>query len=192
MQSKPVMILSLLLGTLVVAGCSKQEPAQAGGAVEAASTEAAAAPAAAPHALACDMVTAAEMSVILGTTVQAMAGSNERPPSATECRYQTGEPSPSEDAMAQGAVEPIYAEVEVDWGGGDQETLGTAADLVNGASTLDAADPLKGLGDRAYKVTNDQVFISTKGDLMMIRFSRRSGDVAARARKIFETAQPRM
>lgn len=191
MQAKPAVILSFALATMVGAGCSKQEASPAAGA-PAVSTEAAATPAAAPHALACDMVTAAEMSVILGTTVQATAGSNERPPSATECRYQTGEPSPSEDAMAQGAVEPIYAEVEVDWGGGDQETLGTAADLVNGASTLDAADPLKGLGDRAYKVTNDQVFISTKGDLMMIRFSRRSGDVAARARKIFEAAQPRM
>ncbi len=85
-----------------------------------------------------------------------------------------------------------YAEVEVDWGGGDPQTLGTAAGLANGAATMDAADPLKGLGDRAYKVTADQVFISSHGDLMMIRFPRRSEDVSAKARKIFETAKPRM
>lgn len=85
-----------------------------------------------------------------------------------------------------------YAEVEVDWGGGDPAVLDSSAGLANGAATMDAADPLKGLGDRAYKVTSDQVFISTKGNLMMIRFARRSEDAAAKARKIFETAQPRM
>jgi len=35
-----------------------------------------------------------------------------------------------------------------------------------------AVDPLKGLGDRAYQVTADQVLIGTRGNLMMIRFAR--------------------
>ena len=68
----------------------------------------------------------------------------------------------------------------------------TAAGLANAAAPAGAVDPLKGLGDRAYKVTADQVFISTHGNLMMIRFPRRSVDVTAKARRIFETAAPRM
>ena len=55
-----------------------------------------------------------------------------------------------------------------------------------------AVDPLKGLGDRAYQVTADQVFISTQGNLMMIRFARGADDVIAKARRIYETAQARM
>ncbi len=193
MQSKPAIVLSLLLGTLVSASCSKQESSQSAGAPATAAVEAtAAAPAAVLRARACDLVTAAEMSAILGGAVLATAGGNERPPVATECIYQSPAAAATNDALAEVAGPNPYAEMEVDWGGGDVETLGTAADLVNGASTLDAADPLKNLGDRAYKVTSDQVFISTHGNLMMIRFPRRSEDVAAKARKIFETAQPRM
>lgn len=192
MQAKPAVILSLALATMFSAGCSKQEASPAAGAPAAAAEAAAAAPAPAQHATACELVTAAEMSAILGGTVQASAGGNERPPAATECLYQSPTATNTGSGLDELASAGPYAEIEVDWGGGDPAVLDSSAGLVNGASTLDAADPLKGLGDRAYKVTNDQVFISTKGNLMMIRFARRSEDAAAKARKIFETAQPRM
>ena len=70
--------------------------------------------------------------------------------------------------------------------------MDTATGLVKGAAPAVAADPLAGLGDRAYQVTASQVFISKNGDLMMIRFAPRAADVIANARKIYETAQARM
>ena len=192
MQFKPFMVLTLALATLAATGCSKDAAAPDIAAATATAEAATAAPAPAQHATACTLVTAAEMSAIFGSPVVASAGSNERPPAATECIYETENAPPPPPEYELNAVLSPYAEVEVDWGGGDPEALGTAAGLANSAATMDAADPLKGLGDRAYKVTADQVFISTHGNLMMIRFARRSEDVAAKARKIFETAQPRM
>ncbi len=198
MNSKPAVVLSLLLGSLVSAGCSKQEPSQAAGIPDATAASAEAAPAApaaaavAQHASACDLITAAEMSTILGGTVAASAGGNERPPAATECIYQSPGATTTGSGLDELAGTNPYAEVEVDWGGGDPAVLDTSAGLANGAAAMDAANPLKGLGDRAYKVTGDQVFISTHGHLMMIRFPRQSVDVSAKARRIFEAAQPRM
>ena len=195
MHSKPVIVVSLLLGTLVSAGCSKQEPSPDSGAAAATAPTAEsspAAPAQAQHAKACDLVTAAEMSEILGGAVQASAGGNERPPAATECIYQSPNATTAGSGLDELASANPYAEVEVDWGGGDPEVLDTSAGLANGAAAMNAADPLKDLGDRAYKVTADQVFISTHGHLMMIRFPPQSVDVSAKARRIFETAQPRM
>lgn len=190
MRTRPAVVLSLMLVTFISAGCSKQAPSPAPGAP--AATVEAAAPAPAQHASACDLVTASEMSAILGGTVQAKAGGNERSPAATECLYQSPAAQTTGSGLDELAGTNPYAEVEVDWGGGDPEVVGTAANQVNGAAQMDAASPLKGLGDRAYTVTADQVFISTHGNLMMVRFPRRSEDVAQKARRIFETAQPRM
>ena len=196
MRTKPAVVLSLMLVTFISAGCSKQAPSPAAGApaatVEAAAAAPAPSPAPAQHASACDLVTASEMSAILGGTVQATAGGNERPPAATECIYQSPAAQTTGSGLDELAGANPYAEVEVDWGGGDPEVLGAAANLANGAAQMDAASPLKGLGDHAYTVTADQVFISTHGNLMMIRFPRRSEKVAQTARRIFETAQPRM
>lgn len=193
MHSKPALVLSLLLATLASAGCSKQESSPPA-ATPAATAEATppAAPAQAQHASACELVTASEMSAILGGTVQASAGGNERPPAATECIYQSAGATTTGSGLDELASANPYAEVEVDWGGGDPVVLGASADLANAAATMDAANPLKGLGDRAYQVTADQVFISTHGNLMMIRFARQSVDAKAKARRIFEAAQPRM
>lgn len=195
MKCKPAIVLSLLLGSVVSAGCSQQAPSQAPGTPDATAANADAAPAAPTpiqHARACDLITAAEMSTILGGTVRTSAGGNERPPAATECIYQSPGATTTGSGLDELAGANPYAEVEVDWGGGDSVVLDKSAGLANGAATLDAANPLKGLGDRAYKVTGDQVFISTHGDLMMIRFPRQSVDVSAKARRIFEAAQPRM
>lgn len=195
MKFKPAIVLFLLLGSVVSAGCSRQAPSPAPGTPDATAANADAAPAAptpTQHARACDLITAAEMSTILGGTVQTSAGGNERPPAATECIYQSPGATTTGSGLDELAGANPYAEVEVDWGGGDPVVLDKSAGLANGAATLDAANPLKGLGDRAYKVTGDQVFISTHGDLMMIRFPRQSVDVSAKARRIFEAAQPRM
>ena len=192
MRTKPAALLTLFLGAVFSVGCSKDEAPQV--AATTATPEAAPpAPDQKQRASACDLVTASEMSAILGGEVTASAGSNERPPTATECMY-----SPVAGAGQEVGLESVagpenpYAELEVDWGAGDPQVTETAVDLANSAAPAGVVNPLQGLGDRAYKVTADQVFISTQGDLMMIRFPRMSVDVAAKARRIYETAKPRM
>jgi hypothetical protein len=176
MCTKPIALFAVFVSGLLAAGCSKESASP----VAATATQAtAAAPDAKKRASACDMVTQAEMSAILGGAVVAAAGGNDRPPASTECIY-TSTAGPS-----------LSAELEVDWGGGDPKVLGTAAGLAQGAAPAGAVDPLQGLGDRAYQVTADQVFISTQGDLMMIRFPPRTADVIAKARRIYETAKAR-
>lgn len=184
-----VSVPSFCLGSLLlVAACSKPTVADTGANATAAATTAAAS----KHGKACDMVTAAEMSTILGGPVIAAAGGNERPPSSTECIYSPIDGSdPANAELPDGSATP-YAEVQVDWGGGDAKVLDTATGLANAAAPVGAVDPLKGLGDRAYKVTADQVFISTHGDLMMIRFLRKTGEVNAKARRIYDTAKGRI
>lgn len=138
------------------------------------------------------MVTAAEMSAILGGPVIAAAGGNDRPPSSTECIYSPADGSnPANAELPNGSSTP-YAELQVDWGAGDAQVLDTATGLASAAAPAAAAGPLKGLGERAYKVTAYQVFISTHGDLMMIRFLPRTGEVDSKARRIYETAQGRI
>ena len=183
-----VAVPSLCMGSLLLlAACSKPNDADTG-----ANAAAAATTAPVKHGKACDMVTAAEMSAILGGPVIAAAGGNERPPSATECIYSPADGSnPANAELPDGSATP-YAELEVDWGGGDVQVLDTATGLANTAAPVGAVDSLTGLGDRAYKVTAEQVFISTHGDLMMIRFLRKTGEVNAKARRIYETAKGRM
>lgn len=191
MRTTPAAFLAVLLWAGSSPGCSRSEtpPVAATTTTPAAAT---AAPDQKQRAKACDLVTAAEMSTLLGGTVTAAAGGNERPPSATECIYSSGAGTRDESGLDAVAGPNPYAELEVDWGGGDPAVTDTAAGLANAAAPAGAVDPLKGLGDRAYKVTADQVFISTHGNLMMIRFPRQSVEVNAKARKIFETAAPRM
>lgn len=189
MRRRIAFLPCLCLGALLLAGCSKETTQPAASAT---GTVAATAPASKARAKACEMVTAAEMSAILGGPVLAAAGGNDRPPSSTECIYSPADGSnPAKAEMPNGSATP-YAELQVDWGGGDAQVLDTATGLVKSAAPAVAADPLKGLGERAYKVTAYQVFISTHGDLMMIRFLPRTGEVNAKARKIYETAQGRI
>lgn len=191
MRTTPAAFLVVLLCAGFSTGCSRSETPQVA-ATTATPPAANAVPEQEKRAKACDLVTAAEMSTILGGAVTAAAGGNERPPSATECIYSSGAGAGDESGLDAVAGPNPYAELEVDWGGGDPAVTDTAAGLANAAAPAGAVDPLKGLGDRAYKVTADQVFISTHGDLMMIRFPRQSVDVTAKARRIFETGAPRM
>ena len=198
MRAHQNVLVSVFLSAVLGSGCSKDNPASVDATTPSATaTETVAVtPDTKKHVSACDMVTQSEMSAILGGEVTAAPGGNDRPPASTECIYsQVGgwrpDVEPTSFAEMQAAPGP-YAELEVDWGGGDPQALGTAAGLAQGAAPAGAVDPLAGLGDRAYQVTPDQVFISTHGDLMMIRFARRSSDVVAKARRIYETAKPRM
>ena len=177
-------LLAVCCSALLGVGCSKEDAAPAA-APSAATTPAraqatAAVPAARKRASACELVTPAEMSAILGKTVAAAVGDNDRPPASTECIY------------ASAAAPGSDAELQVDWGAGDPQVLGQAAGLAQGAAPVGAVTGLEGLGERAYQVTADQVFISTQGNLMMIRFMPGSDDVLAKARRIYETAKARM
>lgn len=182
MRILPVVLFTLGAIASFLSGCSKQDdPAVAAKTATTVTTPAitAVAPAARTRPSACNLVTQAEMSAILGGAVIAAAGGNERPPSSTECIYSSpAGPSP-------------YAELQVDWGGGDPQALGAAAGLAKGV-VAGAVDSLQGLGERAYQVTAEQVFISTGGNLMMIRFLPKSGDVIPKARRIYETARSKM
>ena len=200
MRTRLVSMPWLCLGALLLAACSKEastptaaaDGSPAATATSATATAAAPKPGARKRGKACDMVSAAEMSAILGGPVVAAAGGNDRPPSSTECIYSPADGSnPANAELPNGSATP-YAELEVDWGAGDVQTLDTATGLVNSAAPVAAADSLKGLGERAYKVTAYQVFISDQGNLMMIRFLPRTGEVNSKARRIYETAKGRM
>lgn len=173
-DKKTIALFTLCLGAALCGSCSNE------GSSPAADKATTATPASTKHASACDLVTPAEMSTILGVAVLAAPGGNDRPPASTECIYSSAA-GPEPDA-----------ELEVDWGSGDPQVLGAAAGLANSAGPSGAVDPLHGLGERAYQVTADQVFISTRGNLMMIRFPRHSSDVVPKARRIYETASARM
>ena len=199
MRTHPIALVSLGLSAVLGFGCAKEgpSPVDATTASSAATAEAtASAPDSKQRVSACDMVTQAEMSAILGGAVAAAAGGNERPPTSTECIYSSVDgPAPNFEPQSYAEMQAVagpYAELQVDWGGGDPQTLDTATGLAKGATPTAAVDPLAGLGDRAYQVTADQVFISKNGDLMMIRFAPRADNVIAKARQIYETAQARM
>lgn len=174
MIARRVAFLSFCLGSLVFAGCSKEAGPSP---TPAAATSASTAQVASKRISACDMVTQTEMSAILGGAVKATLV--DKGSSSTECDYAGPDDKP-------------YAELQVDWNQGDPAVLGNAAGLAQGAGPPGAVEGLRGLGDRAYQVTDFQVFISTRGHLMMIRFLPGTRDVLSMARRIYETANTRM
>ena len=189
MRATSFAVLGVCCSALFCVSCSKEDVAPVSTATTAAVVETA------KRVSACDMVTQAEMSAILGGAVVAAAGGNESPPSSTECIYSTpgaADPFAEPQGYVADTSSAPYAELQVDWGGGDVQTLDQTTGLAESAAPIGAVDSLQGLGDRAYQITADQVFISTRGDLMMIRFPPRSSDVIAKARKIFETAKARI
>jgi len=199
MHAYPTVLFSFCLIAVLGSGCSKENPVSVDATAAPSATATgtmAVTPDSKQHVNACDMVTQSEMSAILGGEVTAAPGGNDRPPSSTECIYSQVDgwrPDVEPTSFAEMQAEPgPYAELQVDWGGGDIQALGTAAGLAQTAAPAGAVDPLAGLGDRAYQVTADQVFISTQGDLIMIRFPPRTSEVVAKARRIYETAKARM
>ncbi len=125
------------------------------------------------HPKACDIVTAQEMSTILGAPVSGEA--HEGSVDKTECIYKP-----------DNAVSP-YVEFTVEWGEG--ESAMSAAGVM-GQIAPGVADPYAGIGDKAIAVGTG-LMIKTGDDLVTIMFSGVT-DAPAKARKIFDTAKPRM
>ncbi len=126
-----------------------------------------------PHPAACSLVTPQEMSTILGSTLAAQA--NEGTVDKTECIYKPANaPSP-------------YVELTVNYGDGEA-AMGAVA--TSNSVEPGIADPYAGLGDQAVAV-GTALMIRTGEDLVTITFSGVEG-FPAKARKIFDTAKPRM
>lgn len=119
----------------------------------------------------CALVTAAEMSEILGVRVNAA----ERGGSNTECSY-----SPVS------GVSPTV-KLTVDWGDGK---IGMASAGMMGKLEPGLSSPYAGIGDQAVAV-GPALMIRTGDDLVTLVLSGVSG-APAKARRIFDTAKPRM
>ena len=126
-----------------------------------------------PRATACDLVTGAEMSAILGGKV--LPKNNDHSNGKTECVYTAAE-----------GISP-YAELSVEWGSGEDAMV--AAGMMNKREP-GIADPYAGLGDQAVAV-GPTLMIRSGEDLITLVFSG-VDDVPARARKIYDTAKARM
>jgi hypothetical protein len=118
---------------------------------------------------ACSLVSEAEMSAILSTPVIAAANGESK------CIYKpASEISP-------------YVEFSVDWGDGEAAMAGIG---MAGQHEPGLTSPYDGIGDQAAAV-GPALMIRTGQDLVTIVFSGVS-DAPTAARKIFDTAKPRM
>lgn len=170
---------SLLLILPSLSGCAKPAstpaPAQTGtDAAAALPTDAAAATTSREDAKACDLVTSAEMSAILGSTVIGTEP-NHKSSGKTACIYKpAGAPSP-------------YVEFSVEWGEGQSAmaAMGMMNKMEPGIS-----NPYAGIGDQAAAV-GTALMIRSGEDLITITFSG-VDDAPAKARKIFDTAKAKM
>jgi hypothetical protein len=159
------------IGSFALSGCGKSpEPAPQSEPAIASGTEAVRG-----HAtpLACDMVTQAEMSAIVGGEM--VAKNNDRSNGKTECIYSSvKEAGP-------------YVELSVSWGDGQAAMAGVG---FLESKEPGIASPYDGLGDQAIAV-GPTLMIKTGEDLMQIVFSG-VDDVPDKARQIFTTAKGRM
>lgn len=168
--------LALLVSIPAVTGCSGPPAAPGTAEVAQAETPAPAAiemPAPTPSARACELVTAAEMSAILGTAVSAEP--NEGSSGKTECIYRPAV-----------AISP-YVEFAVEWGEGEtaMRAVGTMSQHEPGI-----ASPYDGIGDQAAAV-GPSLMIRRGKDLVTIVFSG-IDDAPSTARKIYDIANARM
>jgi hypothetical protein len=161
--------LALIAALVVIGACSRQEAEPA--ATRQSSTAAESAVHQRPPST-CTLVTAAEMSGIVGTT---MSTDGENGPGTTICRY--GSPADSTPDV----------EIKVDWGNGAAGMMG--AGLV-GLREPGVADPLAGLGDQAA-VVGPTVWVRLGDDLVILTLSGIDDEIAA-ARRIVDVMRPRM
>ncbi len=126
-----------------------------------------------PHPKACALVSAAEMSTIVDSTVQAEP--HEGSVDKTECIYKPAD-----------AVSP-YVELTVEWGEGESamSAMGAMAHAQPGIT-----NPYAGIGDQAASV-GTALMIRTGDDLVTITFSG-VDQAPAKAKKIFDTAKAKM
>jgi hypothetical protein len=171
--ARTILLVPGIAALIAVAACNHSDQPPQQNESKPAAAAAAAPPPAKPRATACDMVTEAEMSSILGGAV--VAKNNDHSNGKTECIYTAAE-----------GVSP-YAELSVDWGSG--EGAMTAMGMMN-QKEPGIADPYEGIGDQAAAV-GPTLMIRTGDDLMTIVFSGVT-DVPAKAKRIFETAKARM
>jgi hypothetical protein len=165
-----------LIVLAAVAGCSSsaKPPGAAAPPTTAASAAAQATVPAAKNtvASACEMVTATEMTAILGVAVSAKDTTHSS--GETECRYAAPSGFPTVDFA-------------VDWG--DGEIAMRAVNMVN-AHEPGIASPYDGSGDQAAAV-GPALMIRTGDDLVKLVFTGVEG-APAKAKKIFDTAKARM
>jgi hypothetical protein len=166
---------SAILALLLLAACSPGGEAAEKATGDTAAVEGVAMPApeAKARPLACALVTGAEMSAILGSPV--VAAPNDRSSNKTECIYSAAD-----------GVSP-YVELSVAWGDGEaaMTAMGEMGKVEPGI-----ADPYAGIGDQAASI-GPTLMIRTGEDLMNIVFSGVT-DAPAAAKRIFDTAHPRM
>lgn len=156
----------IVLAALAGCGSSAKPPSPP------AATHAAPAPSKNTVTSACEMVSAAEMSAILGVTVSARDTTHSS--GETECQYAAPSGFPAVDFA-------------VDWG--DGEIAMRAVNMVN-RHEPGIASPYDGIGDQAAAV-GPALMIRTGDDLIKLTFTGVEG-APAKAKKIFDTAKPRM
>jgi outer membrane protein OmpA-like peptidoglycan-associated protein len=158
-----VVLIALLLA---VAACSKEESVAKESPMTSAATQKE------PARTACAMVTAAEMSGIVGAAVVAEGEDGE---GTTTCRYK-----PAERSLP-------YIELKVDWGNGAvaMTSAGILSRLEPGI-----ADRLSGLGDQASAI-GPALMIRTGDDLVNLTLMGVDDNVAS-ARRIIALLRPRM
>ena len=168
-------LLPVCVGVLLLAACSKEEasPPVPSAAAPVVFASVPIAPPARHRGKACEIVTQAEMSTILGGAV--VAAANDRSSMQTGCVYS-----------AATGISP-YAELKIEWGDGPSAMRGAA---MFARREPGAVDPLEGLGDQAIQV-GPMLMIRTGEDLVTIVFSG-VDDVVPKAHRIFETAKARM
>jgi outer membrane protein OmpA-like peptidoglycan-associated protein len=153
----------MMLGALLVA-CSAKEPAAAG-ADKASPTE----PTSGRIPAACDLVSAAEMTTILGTAV-----TSERVDVET-CQY----------TAAEGTMP--YVELKLEWGGAEAQAI--AAGLLNRAEK-GMANRFEGVGDSAVSI-GPVLYVRRGEDLITMQLVG-VADAAATAKAIYALASPRL
>lgn len=171
MGSRPliaaVSLGAIALAALPCAGCAPKKP----GHVDAVPTVTKAAEPV-KQASACEMVTQSEMSAILAVAVAAK--DTTRSAGETACTYSAPSGFPT-------------VQMEVDWGDGEA-AMGAFAMLNRNEPGI--GSPYDGVGDQAVAV-GPTLMIRTGDDLMKLVFSS-VDDVPAKAKKIFQTAKPRL
>lgn len=173
MHPNRVLLAALLSAPLIMGGCAKPAASEspeeatraASGAQHAAGTKS--------PPLACELVTSAEMSQILGAAVVGVP--NEESSGKTECSY----------APEQGVSPQV--EFAVTWG--DGHAAMTAMDMM-GNIEPGIANPYQGLGDQAAAV-GPALLIRSGEDLVTLTFSG-VDDAPAVAKKVFGIAKARM
>jgi len=162
------MRMSLALSIfMLLAGCSKP-------ATDIPTTEAAPARAAEPKRLiACELVTAEEMSVIVAVPMQATRDADN----ATKCSYQP----------TAGSSMPMI-ELAVDIGGGEAAMV--AMNMMGRMENGELNDPLHGVGDQAF-VVGPESMIRRGEDLVRIMVIGTDDGMIA-TKQIYETASARL